>query len=157
MLATTIIDPLLSSPTQVQRHDNDMAMTFPSSFQTPQLMDSLTYSASYSSEQNDDDDEAQQQQQQYMASLTYSTSVSSNHSSFEQQEDDDEDETPFEQLMNRGNYLRQLRALALHDEMERRASALLGEEEKNKEDQGDDDDDTFESGNTRYCSEKMCH
>lgn len=51
------------------------------------------------------------------------------------EEDEEEDEiTPFEQLMNRGNYLRQLRALALQDEMERHATNLLEQEEKKEED-----------------------
>ena len=134
MLATTIIDPLLSSPTQVQRHDDDMAVTFPSSSlvldhqDDVQLVDSLTYSTTSSSE----NDREQQEE-----------------GAIEETTTDEEDETPFEQLMNRGNYLRQLRALALQDEMERRASSLLEEEEKKQ-------DDEYDSGIRSYDNHDEC-
>lgn len=119
MLATTVIDPLLSSPTQVQRHDEDMAVIFPSSSlfeQDSELFDSLSYSSS-SNEQNGQLHEEEEDVIEQAPA---------------EDDDEEEDETPFEQLMNRGNYLRQLRALALQDEMERRASNL--EEEKKEED-----------------------
>uniref|UniRef100_A0A7S2PVR2 Uncharacterized protein n=1 Tax=Skeletonema marinoi TaxID=267567 RepID=A0A7S2PVR2_9STRA len=140
MLATTITDPLLSSPTQVQRHDDDMAVTFPPSLldHDSQLLDSLTYSStSCSSEQNDHhhhDDEEE-------VIIEHPTD---DIEELEQEDDDEEeDETPFEQLMNRGNYLRQLRALALQDEMERRASTLFEEEKK--------EEDNLDSGEEELC------
>ncbi|KAL7499038.1 hypothetical protein ACHAWT_009634 [Skeletonema menzelii] len=125
MLATTIFDPLLSSPTQVQRHDDDMAVTFPSSSSSSlldqdfQLVDSLTYSSSSCSTELNDRVQPPQQEEA---------------PTDDDDDDEEEDETPFEQLMNRGNYLRQLRELALQDEMERRASTLLEEEEKKQDD-----------------------
>uniref|UniRef100_A0A7S2PW95 Uncharacterized protein n=1 Tax=Skeletonema marinoi TaxID=267567 RepID=A0A7S2PW95_9STRA len=145
MLATTITDPLLSSPTQVQRHDDDMAVTFPPSLldHDSQLLDSLTYSStSCSSEQNDHhhhDDEEE-------VIIEHPTD---DIEELEQEDDDEEeDETPFEQLMNRGNYLRQLRALALQDEMERRASTLFEEEKK--------EEDNLDSGSDiRNCNDEF--
>eukprot|EP00577_Skeletonema_sp_RCC1716_P023983 CAMPEP_0113418518 /NCGR_PEP_ID=MMETSP0013_2-20120614/26254_1 /TAXON_ID=2843 ORGANISM="Skeletonema costatum, Strain 1716" /NCGR_SAMPLE_ID=MMETSP0013_2 /ASSEMBLY_ACC=CAM_ASM_000158 /LENGTH=109 /DNA_ID=CAMNT_0000305769 /DNA_START=278 /DNA_END=604 /DNA_ORIENTATION=- /assembly_acc=CAM_ASM_000158 len=109
MLATTITDPLLSSPTQVQRHDDDMAVTFPPSLldHDSQLLDSLTYSStSCSSEQNDH--RHHHDEEEVIIEQTPTDDIEE----LEQEDDDEEeDETPFEQLMNRGNYLRQLRAL----------------------------------------------
>lgn len=154
MLASTILDPLLSSSTQVQRHDDDMAVTFPSSSLTTldslttYSTSSLTYSVSTcSSEQN-----VQQLQQE---------SDIWGEAQTEEEEQDDEDETPFEQLMNRGNYLRQLRALALQDEMERRDSSLA--EEEKKEDDIDsgigncyDDDDECGPSHGRFSPNIYC-
>mmetsp|Transcript_2339 Transcript_2339/g.4245 ORF Transcript_2339/g.4245 Transcript_2339/m.4245 type:complete len:447 (-) Transcript_2339:69-1409(-) len=139
MLATTITDPLLSSPTQVQRHDDDMAVTFPPSLldHDSQLLDSLTYSStSCSSEQNDH--RHHHDEEEVIIEQTPTDDIEEL-----EQEDDDEDETPFEQLMNRGNYLRQLRALALQDEMERRASTLFEEEKK--------EEDNLDSGEEELC------
>ena len=124
MLATTVIDPLQTSPTQAQRHDDDMAVTFPSSTidEIPHALDSLTYSSSCSSEQHDTDSDddiiAQTETIQELEDVN----------------EEEDDETPFEQLMNRGMYLRQLRALALQDELERSAPAQQLEEEKKEED-----------------------
>ena len=140
MLATTIIDPLLSSPTQVQRHDDDMAVTFPSS--SPLVLDDqddvqLVNSLTYSSDSSELDDRQQQED-----------AIDETTPTGDDDEDEEEDETPFEQLMNRGNYLRQLRALALQDEMERHASSLLEKEEEKKQD--DNDDTLFDSGIRNY-------
>ena len=142
MLATTIIDPLLSSPTQVQRHDDDMAVTFPSSSlvlddqDDVQLVDSLTCSSASCSE----NDRRQEEHEEEGAIEETTTN---------DEDEDEEDETPFEQLMNRGNYLRQLRALALQDEMERRDSSLLEEEEKKQ-------DDEYDSGIRSYDNHDEC-
>ena len=47
---------------------------------------------------------------------------------------EDGGETPFQQLMNRGDYLRRLRLLALADEAERRLGWGVASEEEKKED-----------------------
>jgi predicted nicotinamide N-methyase len=136
MLATTIIDPLLSSPTQVQRHDTDMAATFePMALPPPPQLDSLSYSSCSDGEGGSSLYFDQRGQEDDCASPSVEQQTDHEHATQQQHEEEEEEEdiTPFEKLMNRGNYLRQLRALELADEMERNATSLSrddGEEKK---------------------------
>ncbi|KAL7530752.1 hypothetical protein ACHAWF_003499 [Thalassiosira exigua] len=124
MLAAAVVDPLLSSPARARRHDDDMAALrrLPALELPPSV---AAVASSYS-----DGDEA----------------AADSSDGF----GDDEDEAgdAFEQRMNRGNYLRRLRLLALADEEERRAQecadapaeeADYGHFEEKKE----DDDDLY--------------
>ena len=140
MLATTIIDPLLSSPTQVHRHDTDMAATFePMALPPPPQLDSLSYSSCSNDGDGDENGSLyfdQKEQEDDCASTSAEQQTYDEHATQQQHEEEEEEEdiTPFEQLMNRGNYLRQLRALELADEMERNGTLSLsrddGEEKK---------------------------
>jgi predicted nicotinamide N-methyase len=137
MLATTIIDPLLSSPTQVQRHDTDMAATFEPMALPPPRLDSLSYSSCSSSGDAGDGSSLyfDQKAEDDCTSTSVELQQEADEHSTQHEQEEEEDITPFEQLMKRGNYLRQLRALELADEMERNATSSLslshdGEEKK---------------------------
>mmetsp|Transcript_16337 Transcript_16337/g.32669 ORF Transcript_16337/g.32669 Transcript_16337/m.32669 type:complete len:471 (-) Transcript_16337:136-1548(-) len=109
----TVIDPLLSSPQKVTRHNDNMA-----AIQEPPNLE-LTLLAFASLESTDGN---------IIAKSEFFAAESENHVVVRRQqelgsysESDDEDQDPFEQMMNRGNFLRQLRLLALADEQERLA------------------------------------
>jgi len=103
MLATpsATVDPLLTSPQRIRRHDDDMA-----ALRTLQEMPPL------------EDTSIQQQQQQYNT-----TTIDDSQEEHTDDDGDNDVDTTFHQMMNRGSYLRQLRLLALEDERERQAAA----------------------------------
>ncbi|EED87809.1 predicted protein [Thalassiosira pseudonana CCMP1335] len=131
MLATPT-DPLLTSPQRAMRINDDMAVL--------QVLGSLSPSSSSSSSSSENDDDAAVA----VVGVVGSSSSSSNNnndadkdasnestlaenSKGNEAEEEEEPPEPFFQLMNRGNYLRQLRMLAEADEMER--SSLPEEDE----------------------------
>lgn len=133
MLATSsTVDPLLTSPQRARQHNEDMAalqrlppLQLPPSAATEETRISMESSAESSQRQR--------------------VNESRDREVDEQEEEEERDaETEFDQLMNRGNYLRQLRMLALADDAERQAerrefrSGAFCEEKK--EDFDDDDD-----------------
>mmetsp|Transcript_2362 Transcript_2362/g.4722 ORF Transcript_2362/g.4722 Transcript_2362/m.4722 type:complete len:451 (-) Transcript_2362:59-1411(-) len=106
MLTTqsTTVNPLLTSPQRIRRHDDDMAALRTLQEMPPPL----------------EDPSIQQQQQQH--NTTTSDDSQEEHDDDDDDDDDDVD-TAFRQMMNRGSYLRQLRLIALEDERERQAAA----------------------------------
>ena len=114
--ALSLVDPLLSSPEKTTRHNDGIAalqllppLELPASaFASLEGCTSLSTNCSVEIDANDE------------ASIEHD----SEQYSIKSDQDDEEDaETPLHQLMNRGNYLRQLRLLALADEEERKASS----------------------------------
>lgn len=108
-----VMDPLLSSPQKVTRHNDDMA-----AIQEPPNLE-LTPSAFASLESSNVSITAKSKN--FAAESGNHAEVRRQHESGSYSESDDEDQDPFEQMMNRGNFLRQLRLLALADEQERLA------------------------------------
>lgn len=134
LAASSVVDPLVGSPQRARNHDDDMAalqnmMELPP-LELPPLVASATASVAAPSE-----DAAQ------ISNSVNECAVVDNKSRGDVDDDaDGEDgDCPFQQMMNRGQYLRQLRLLALADEQERlqaqncdaRASSC---EEKKEED-----------------------
>ena len=106
MLATSsVVDPLLTSPQRVRNHDDDMA-----ALQNLQCLPPLELPPSAA---------------EVSSSISaYTSYYEASPEQVEQESaiEEEDAETQFDQLMNRGDYLRQLRLLALADEEERLAA-----------------------------------
>ncbi|KAL9182982.1 hypothetical protein ACHAXT_004261 [Thalassiosira profunda] len=132
LAASSVVDPLVGSPLRARNHDDDMAalqlMELPP-LELPPSVASATASVAAPSED--------------AAQISNAVDECAEDDKSGGDVDDDADgenaNCPFQQLMNRGQYLRQLRLLALADEQERlqaqncdaRASSC---EEKKEED-----------------------
>mmetsp|Transcript_24201 Transcript_24201/g.52193 ORF Transcript_24201/g.52193 Transcript_24201/m.52193 type:complete len:437 (+) Transcript_24201:431-1741(+) len=105
MLATSsIVDPLLTSPQRARRHDDDKA-----ALHTISQIPSLELPPSLSAV--------------VVSSDHRHSAVNEISIAHAKEEEEGAETTPFQQLMNRGGFLRQLRLLALEDERERERHA----------------------------------
>eukprot|EP00581_Thalassiosira_minuscula_P012172 CAMPEP_0183714932 /NCGR_PEP_ID=MMETSP0737-20130205/9334_1 /TAXON_ID=385413 /ORGANISM="Thalassiosira miniscula, Strain CCMP1093" /LENGTH=458 /DNA_ID=CAMNT_0025943967 /DNA_START=367 /DNA_END=1743 /DNA_ORIENTATION=+ len=121
-----VVDPLLTSPQRAMNHDDDMAilqamMQGIPSLELPPSSSSFATAvvpspSSIDEDAHEEEEEAhcrKRSENEYIHSDEDDTNASA------KEEEEDDPENPFDQLMNRGNYLRQLRLLALADEQER--------------------------------------
>lgn len=108
-----VIDPLVSSPQKVTRHNDDMA-----AIQEPPNLE-LTPSAFASLESTSGNIIAKSKP--FFAEAGNSAQFQKEQEVGSDGDSDEDDQDPFEQMMNRGNHLRHLRLLALADEQERLA------------------------------------
>jgi len=155
MLATSVVDPLLTSPQRARQHDDDMAAIQKSLQDLPPLnlprssvavsIASSSLTLSHRQEEGAElslevaaKDEEEVEPRQGGEDVAYNDTMKDYGA---EEEDDDNVDIAFQQLMNRGNYLRQLRLLALADEQERQAQMFAQTSfcEEKKEDFDDDD------------------